>query len=388
MRNVCVFTSTRADYGLLRGVIRGVNEASDLRLQILASGSHLSPDFGMTIAEIRNDGYEPDQMVEMLLSSDSKVGVTKSMGLALIGYGEALNRLGPDLAVVLGDRFETLCFAVTAHVLGIPLAHLCGGETTEGAIDEAFRHAITKMASLHFASCEIYRKRIIQLGEAPERVFNVGAPGIENIRNVDFMGLEDLAASIAYDLHLPFFMVTYHPETLEQDRSATHFRELLQALDHFSDHQVLFTKANADAEGRIINFLIDEYVAANSDRCVTVASLGMRRYLSAVRFADVVIGNSSSGIVEVPTLKVPTVNIGDRQRGREQAASVVDCRPWADDIRAAIANVLRPDFRRSLAGVTNPYEQEGTAEKIIAVLRSADTRFLKKRFYDIPIAGL
>jgi len=387
-RRICVHTSTRAEYGLLRGVLQEITAESSLQLQILASGMHMSPEFGMTIQEIRADGFQPDETVEILLSGDTSTAICKSMGLAMIGYGEALQRLKTDMVVALGDRFETFCMAAAAQVCRIPLAHIHGGETTEGAIDEAFRHSITKMAHLHFASCEAYRQRIIQLGEAPARVFNVGALGVENIRRTALLERNELAEAIGFNLKTPYFLVTFHPVTLEKDTSERHIRSLLNALDAFPEYNVIFTKANADTGGRIINRIIDECAEERPDRFLVKASLGMLWYLSAMKHAAVVIGNSSSGIVEAPSLKVPTVNIGDRQKGRVRARNVVDCKPVVISIKAAINECISLEFRQKLNDMGNPYEKTGTASKIVSAIAACEPAgLLKKQFYDIPVTN-
>ena len=310
------------------------------------------------------------------------------MGLALIGYGEVLQRLMPDMVVVLGDRFETFCMAAAAQVCRVPLAHIHGGETTEGAIDEAFRHSITKMSHLHFASCEAYRQRIIQLGEAPDRVFNVGALGVSNIRRMSLMGRSELAESIGVNLENPYFLVTFHPVTLEKDTSEGQFQSLLDALDAFPEYNVIFTKANADTDGRVINRLIDEYAERQPERCFAATSLGALRYLSAMKYATAVIGNSSSGIVEAPSFKIPTVNIGDRQKGRIQAASTLNCLPDANAIRQTIGRALSPAFQESLSGISNPYDRPGTCSAIVGLLENADIfGITKKPFHDLSFSN-
>jgi GDP/UDP-N,N'-diacetylbacillosamine 2-epimerase (hydrolysing) len=387
MRKICIFTGSRAEYGLLRGVIQEIQAAETLQLQILASGMHLSPEFGMTIQEIQADGFEPDETVEILLSSDSPTAICKSMGLAMIGYGEAIERLRPDMALLLGDRFETFCMAAAAQVCRVPLAHIHGGETTEGAIDEAFRHSITKMSHLHFASCEAYRQRIIQLGEDPDRVFNVGALGVENIRRISLMARGELSESIGFNLEKPYFLVTFHPVTLEKSASEGQFQSLLDALDAFPEFNVIFTKANADTDGRVINRLIDEYAEKRPERCLAVSSLGVHRYLAAMKYATAVIGNSSSGIVETPSFKIPTVNIGDRQKGRVKAESIIDCPPVKAAIVRALRIALSPEFRLSAQGLKNPYEKNDTAKTILEILKHSDLdNICKKRFYDISDA--
>jgi UDP-hydrolysing UDP-N-acetyl-D-glucosamine 2-epimerase len=385
-RNICVYTSTRAEYGLLRSVMQEIRAAETLQLQILASGMHLSPEFGMTIQEVRADGFEPDEAIEILLSGDTPAAICKSMGLAMIGYGEALQRLKPDLVVVLGDRFETFCIAAAAQVCRVPLAHIHGGETTEGAVDEAFRHSITKMSHLHFASCEEYRQRIIQLGEVPDRVFNVGALGVENIRRMALMERSNLAESIGFNLEKPYFLVTFHPVTLEKDTSKKQCESLLDALDAFPEYNVIFTKANTDADGRVINRLIGEYAEKRPDRCLAVASLGSLRYLSALQYATAVIGNSSSGIMEAPSFKVPTVNIGDRQKGRIRVESVMDCEPAAASIIASIQKIVSPEWKEVLKRITNPYEQAGTAVRIVEkIALLCSTVSMKKSFHNLGI---
>ncbi|MCX5831433.1 MAG: UDP-N-acetylglucosamine 2-epimerase [Deltaproteobacteria bacterium] len=387
MRKICIYTSSRAEYGLLRGVIQEIQATEVLELQILASGMHLSPEFGMTIQEIRADGFEPDETVEILLSSDTPTAICKSMGLAMIGYGEALQRLKPNMIVVLGDRFETFCMAAAALVCRVPLAHIHGGETTEGAIDEAFRHSITKMSHLHFASCEAYRQRIIQMGEAPDRVFNVGALGVENIRCMSLMERSELSESIGFILEKPYFLVTFHPVTLEKNTSEGQFQSLLDTLDSFPEYNVIFTKANADTDGRIINRLIDKYAERQPERCLAAASLGAHRYLSAMKYATAVIGNSSSGIVEAPSYKIPTVNIGDRQKGRIQAASTLNCSPDANAIRQTIDRALSPAFQESLSGISNPYDRTGTCVTIVGLLEKIDILGItKKTFHDVRLS--
>ncbi len=383
-RKVCVYTSTRAEYGLLRGVIQEIQTTETLQLQILASGMHLSPEFGMTIQEIGADGFKPDETIEILLSSDTPTAICKSMGLAMIGYGEALQRLKPDIVLLLGDRFETFCMAAAAQVSRIPVAHIHGGETTEGAIDEAFRHSITKMSHLHFASCEAYRQRIIQLGEDPEMVFNVGALGVENIRRISLMERSELGQDIRFNLEKPYFLITYHPVTLEKDVSEGQVKSILDALDAFPGYNIIFTEANADTDGRVINRLIGEYTEKQSERCLIVKSLGNRRYLSAMKYASTIIGNSSSGIIEAPTLKVPTVNIGDRQKGRIMAASIINCDPDSNAIRHAIDHVLSPAFQESLQVTSNPYDRPGTCSTIVGLLAKTDiSGITKKIFHDV-----
>jgi len=390
-RKICIYTSSRAEYGLLKGVMERVQESKNLRLQVLASGMHLSPEFGMTIQELLEDGFLPDETVEILLSGDTATAVCKSMGLGLISYGEAIQRLQPDIIVVLGDRFETFCMAAAAHVSRVPLAHIHGGEATEGSIDEAFRHSITKMSHLHFASCETHRNRIVQLGESPDRVFNVGALSVENIRKLPLMSKEELERDIGFDLGNRYFLATFHPVTLEHSTAEDQIKNLLNALDKvITDSndpiKILFTKANTDTGGRIINHLIDDYVAAHSDKAIAFNSMGQIRYLSAMKHAAVVVGNSSSGIIEAPSFKVPTVNVGDRQKGRVKPESVINCSPEKDEIIKPIQRAISRDFRESIREMMNPYEKENTAGNIKNIIMKSELdSILKKTFFDIPI---
>jgi GDP/UDP-N,N'-diacetylbacillosamine 2-epimerase (hydrolysing) len=384
MRKICIFTGSRAEYGLLRRVIQKVKASETLQLQMLVSGTHLSPEFGMTIQEIKDDGFESLETAEILLSGDTATAICKSMGLAMIGYGEAIERLRPDLVLLLGDRYETFCMAAAAQVCRVPLAHIHGGEITEGAIDEAFRHSITKMSHLHFASCEAYRQRIIQLGEDPGRVFNVGALGVENIRHMSLMERSALGEAIGFNLEKHYFLVTFHPVTLEKDTSEGQFQSLLKALDIFPEYNVIFTKANADTDGRVINRMIDEYTEKRPERCLAATSLGAHWYLSAMKYATAIIGNSSSGIMEAPTLKVPTVNIGDRQKGRIMAASIINCDPDFNTIRHAIDHALSPAFQEGLSVVSSPYDRPGTCSTIVELLAKTEiSGITKKTFHDV-----
>ncbi len=384
MRKICIFTSTRAEWGLLQGVAKQIQQSAILQLQLLVSGSHLSVTLGMTVDEIEAGGFPVDERVDILKFDDRPVGICKVMGLALGSYGEALTRLAPDLLVILGDRYESFCIAASAHVLGIPIAHIHGGELTEGAVDEAFRHSITKMSQVHFPACAKYRQRIIQLGENPDHIFNVGALGVENIRKVPVMERDELSLSIEFPLDNPFFLVTFHPVTLEDSTAGSQLDELFAALERFPEHRVLFTKANADTDGQIINERLDAYVALNSDRCLAVTSLGLTRYLSAMKLCSAVIGNSSSGILEAPSFYVPTVNIGDRQKGRVRAQSILDCSPDRLSIQNEISRALNPEFVLGLKNSCNPFEIADTASSIVSSLESIElTGILKKPFFDL-----
>ena len=391
MRKICIYTSGRMDYGLLRGVMEEIAASEDFKLQVLASGMHLSQEFGKTVDEMVQDGFKPDETIEILLSSDTPIGICKAMGLAMIGYGEAIQRLQPDMILVLGDRFETFCIAATAQVCLVPVVHIHGGETTEGAIDEAFRHSITKMSHLHFVSCEAYRQRIIQLGELPKRVFNVGAIGIENIRKLPLFSKEELEEDIGFDLGDRYLLVTFHPVTLEQSTAEDQFKNLLKVLDQVMENsndpiKIIFTMTNADTEGRIINHLIDDYVLGHPDKAIAFTAMGTLRYLSAMKHAVAVVGNSSSGIIEAPTFRVPTINIGDRQKGRVQAPSTINCEPEVSSILNGIETVLSPAYIAGLSGMTNPYERANTCSTIVGLLEKINLEgLIKKTFYDLPL---
>ena len=379
---VAVFTGTRAEYGLLYWLMKGLKDLPALELQVIVSGMHLSPEFGETWKHIVQDGFEIDAKVEMLLSSDTAVGVVKSMGLGLLGFADALERLAPDVLVVLGDRFEALAVVQAALIMKVPVAHIHGGELTEGAYDDAIRHAISKMSILHFVAAEPYRQRVIQMGEDPARVFNVGAVGLDHIKRGEFMSLDALSLSLGFELSKPFMLVTYHPVTLAEEDPEQSFISLLDALESFPDHQIIITYPNADNGGRSIISLIEKYAAANSDRVLAVPSLGFKRYLSTVQHACVVVGNSSSGIIEVPSFGLPTVNIGSRQKGRLAAQTVIHCAPDSKAISEAISLALSKDFSSMCQQATNPYGQGDASQKIIQQLMNFDGSTSKK-FHDL-----
>ena len=387
-RKVCIVTGSRAEYGLLKGVIEGVRDAPGLELQVIATGMHLSPEFGSTWREIAADGITIDERVEIRLSSDSAVGVSKAMGLGMIGFAEAYARLAPDIVVLLGDRFELLPAAAAAVVAAIPIAHIHGGETSEGAFDEAIRHSVTKMAHLHFVAAEPYRRRVIQLGEDPSRVFLVGGLGIDAMERVETMDRAELEESLGFQLGERSLLVTFHPPTIEGKDPLAQLEELLAALDSLGpDTHLLFTLPNADTGGRALIARIEAY-AAERPNVHAVASLGQRRYFSALALVDGVIGNSSSGLLEAPSFKIGTLNIGDRQAGRLRAASVIDCAPQREAIEAALNHLFSAEFRDTLRTVRNPYGEGGASSRIVDVLSTADlTGILKKRFHDLPGAG-
>jgi GDP/UDP-N,N'-diacetylbacillosamine 2-epimerase (hydrolysing) len=382
-RKICVVTGSRAEYGLLRWVMEAIRTAPDLHLQLLVTGMHLSPEFGLTYRDIERDGFQIDRRVEMLLSSDTPVGIAKSMGVGLIGFSEALQQLQPDLVLVLGDRFEIFSAAAAALVAGIPLAHIHGGETTEGAFDEAIRHSITKMAQLHFVAAEEYRKRVVQLGEEPKRVFLVGGLGVDSIKKLPLLERPALESALGIQLGRRNLLITFHPATLEDADPGQQMAELLAALDQYPDTHLIFTLPNADTHGRALSRMVEHYAAARANAHVYV-SLGQIRYLSCLRQVDAVVGNSSSGLTEAPSFGIGTVNIGDRQRGRLRSASVIDCRPDRASICAALGQLYSPAFQAILAGVHNPYGEGGASEKIVAVLQSHPLDgIVKKSFHNL-----
>ena len=384
MRKVCVISGTRAEYGLLRWVMEGISASSRLELQLCVTGMHLSPEFGMTALEIERDGFSIDSKVEMLLSSDTSSGISKSMALGLIGFGDEFQRLKPDLIILLGDRFEVFAAAAAATFARIPIAHLHGGEATEGLIDEPIRHSLTKMSHLHFVATDEYRKRVIQLGESPERVWRVGGLGIDNIKKLELLQKSDFEKSIGFSLGKRNLMITFHPVTLEENTASEQMEELLAAINELKDTKVIFTMPNADTDGRELFRLIEKFTATN-ENSIAFTSMGQLRYLSCIKYVDAVVGNSSSGLIEVPSFQKPTINIGDRQRGRVKAGSVVDCSPDKESIKRTIEGVYETCFQENLKTVENPYGDGGASESIVKVIEQTDlTGILKKRFYDLP----
>lgn len=388
MKKVCIVTGTRAEYGLLKPVIDKVYHSDLLELQLVVTGMHLSTEFGLTYKEIEEDGYPITSKVEMLLGSDTPVGITKSMGVAMIGFADCYDRNNPDIVVILGDRYEMLAAASAAMIARIPIAHIHGGELTEGVVDEAIRHSISKMSQLHFTATEEYRKRVIQLGESPQSVYNVGSLGVENTKMANLLQKEELENILGFQFRFPMIMVTYHPVTLERASARKQFEEILDVLDRHKEISVIFTKANADTDGRIINKMIDEYVKLNKDRCRGYTSLGQKKYLSVLQFCNAVVGNSSSGIIEVSSFKIPTVNIGDRQKGRVRAESVIDCENGREQIETALMKALSSEFRNKISGVQNPYEGERTSEKIVEIISKKvyEGVDIRKKFYDIEFS--
>lgn len=386
-RRICIVTGSRAEYGLLRGVIEGVRDSSILTLQLVATGMHLSPEFGLTYREIESDGFAIDERVEILLSSDTAVGVSKALGLGVIGFADAFARLKPDVVVLLGDRFEILAAAAAALFAGIPVAHIHGGETTEGAFDEAIRHSVTKMAHLHFVAAAPYANRVIQLGEAPERVFLVGGLGVDAIRRLELLNRNALERSLDFKLGERNLLITFHPVTLEEGDAAAQMQALLAALDALGpETHLIFTMPNADTGGRELARMVDAFVAGRAN-ARSYTSLGQLRYLSCMQHVDGVVGNSSSGLIEAPSFGIGTINIGSRQTGRLKAASVIDCAPRQDAIEAALKRLFSAAFRHMLADVENPYGSGGATDEIVRALEEHPLEgLLKKRFHDIALS--
>jgi len=385
MKKICVITGSRAEYGLMSRLIQLIKNDDDLELQIIATNMHLSPEFGLTYKEIVNDGFMIDKKVYMLLSSDTANATVKSVGLGTIGFADAYEDLKPDRILVLGDRYETLAAVTAALFYKIPVIHLYGGDITEGAYDDTIRHAITKMSHLHFTSTEESRQRVIQMGEDPETVHYVGALGCDNIRQVPLMSKEELEKSLNFSIDRNTILVTFHPVTMENNTAEAQLKELLSAIDKFDSLRIIFTMPNSDTDGKIIMTLIKEYVAKNPHKAIWFSSLGMKRYLSTLQFIGAVVGNSSSGIVEVPSFHIPTINIGDRQKGRIAAKTVINCFPNAGDIKNVLQQILQPNFSESIKHIQNPYDKKGTAKEILNVIKKTNLDSTSKKFYDITI---
>ena len=382
-KKICIVTGTRAEYGLLRWLMEDIRETPGLELQVIATGMHLSPEFGLTYREIENDGFSIDRKIEMLLSSDTPSGLAKSMGLGLICFGDALQQLQPDIMLILGDRFELFSAVAAAMVARIPVAHLHGGESSEGAFDEAIRHSITKMSHLHFVAADEYRKRVIQLGEHPDRVFLVGGLGIDNIKKLDLLDRSELETALEFKLGPKNLLITFHQVTLENESSAMQMKELLGALEALEYTHLIFTMPNADTDGRVLIEIIDQFVAKHPN-ARSYTSLGQLRYLSCIRHVDGVVGNSSSGLIEVPSLAKGTINIGDRQRGRLKADSVIDCSPEQESIAAALRKLYSKEFQLALGRVQNPYGEGGASKKIVKILQDHPLdSILKKPFHNL-----
>ena len=382
-RKICIITGTRAEYGLLYWLLKEIEADKELQLQVIVTGMHLSPEFGLTYKEIEKE-FKINKKIEMLLSSDTSVGISKSMGLAQISFAESYDELKPDIVIVLGDRYEIFSATSAAMIARIPIAHIHGGEKTEGAFDESIRHSITKMSHLHFTATEEYKNRVIQLGENPNKVFNVGGMGIENIKRLKLLTKDEFEKSIEFKLNIKNILVTFHPVTLENSTAKEQFQQLLDAIDELEDTNIIFTKANSDTDGRVINQMIDEYVTKNSHKSIVFTSLGQLRYLSSLQYVDAVVGNSSSGLGEAPSFKIGTINIGDRQKGRIKASSVIECEPNKDSILKSFEKLYSKEFQETLKTTINPYGDGCASKKIVEILKSVDLKnILKKSFYDL-----
>lgn len=381
-RKICVVTGSRADYGLLKWLLEGIEKESSLKLQLIVTGSHLSPEFGLTYKEIEND-FQISLCLETLTSSDTPVGITTSMGLGLIRFGDAYTQLMPDLVVVLGDRYEIFSAAAASLIAKIPVAHIHGGETTEGAFDEALRHSITKMSQLHFVATEEYERRVIQLGEHPETVFKVGGLGVDSLKRFELLSKSELERSLNITLLDKNLLITFHPATLEKQTAIHQMSELLDALSELSDTNLIFTMPNADTDGRALIQMIKDFCSKYKN-AHWFTSLGQLNYFSLVNYIDGVVGNSSSGLMEVPTFKKATINIGDRQKGRLKSSSVIDCEPIKSSIKKAILNSYEEQFTRHLIKTINPYGEGGAVDKIIEILKTIPLEnLLKKKFYNL-----
>ena len=387
IRKVCVITGTRAEYGLLYLLMKGLKEEKAVNLMVVVTGSHLSPEFGLTYSEIEKDGFNIDRKVEMLLSADTSSAISKSTGLGIIGFADVFADLNPDIIVVLGDRFEILAACIAATFARIPIAHFSGGEATEGLIDEPIRHSITKMSHLHFVAAKEYENRVIQMGESPERVYLVGGMGIDNIKELPLYEKLDLEKQLNFKFGKKNILVTFHPVTLEFATANEQFTNLLKVLSDLNEIKIIFTNPNADTEGRLLIPQIEDFVAKNSNRSISFVSLGQLKYLSTLQYIDAIVGNSSSGLAEAPSFKIGTINIGDRQRGRLKAESIIDCDPNEDDIKKAFRKLYSQEFQRKLLKVQSPYGAGGASKKSIEIIKNIDLKnILKKKFFNIKLS--
>ena len=383
-RKICLVTGTRAEYGLLYWLMKSIEADPKLELQIIATGMHLSPEFGLTYKEIEKDGFSINFKIEMLLSSDTPSAISKSTGIGLIGFADAFSELDSDIVVVLGDRFEILAASIAALYAKIPIAHIHGGETTAGAFDEAIRHSITKMAWWHFVAAAEYEKRVIQLGENPGRVFNVGGLGVDAIKKANLLSKDELMIKTGIKFGKKNLLITYHPVTLENKTSQQDFKSLLDVLSEIKDIYLIFTMPNADSDGRIIKKMINDFVFNQSERSISFTSMGSLNYLSTLQYIDGVVGNSSSGLAEAPTFKIGTINIGDRQKGRLKAESIIDCEPTKKSIKLAIDKLYGHKFQKDIHSVQNPYGDGDAIEKIMSILSNKPIpEDMKKDFYDL-----
>lgn len=389
MKRALVVTTTRAEYGLLKPLMEALVADPGFELRTAVSGTHLVPEFGMTVERILEDGFQVDERIDMLVAGDTPAAITKSLGLIVLGMADVLRRLAPDFVVLLGDRYELVGAAMATAVFGIPIVHLHGGEITEGAQDDAFRHAVSKLSHLHFTATEDYRRRVIQLGESPDRVHAVGAIGLDSVRNLELLGRDALARSLGMDLEEPYFLVTYHPVTAAESDAIGEIDRLMEALLAMPGHRAIVTHANADLGGRAINARLRDWTARHPGRIADFPSLGQLRYLSAMKHCAGVVGNSSSGLIEAPSFRVGTLDIGPRQKGRTRAASVLNVLPQTEAIAAGLRRLVDPAFRAGLATLANPYGDGRTVERIMAVLRAAELRRgASKVFHDLGISGI
>ncbi len=383
IRKVCVVTGTRADFGLLYWLMKEIQKDENLELLIIVTGMHLSNEFGLTYKEIEKE-FIIQKKIEIIMSSDTSIGVSKSLGLGIISFSESFEELKPDIIVVLGDRYEILSAVSAGMIAKIPIAHIHGGEATYSLIDESIRHSISKMSHIHFTATDQYRKRVIQLGEMPQKVFNVGGLGIENINKLKLLKKNVFEKSINFKLNVKNLLVAYHPITLEHNKTEKEFMTLLEIINELEDTNIIFTKSNSDVEGRKINKLIDQYVYENPKNSISITSLGQIRYLSALKYVDAIVGNSSSGLLEAPSLKIGTINIGGRQDGRIKASSVIDCLPNKQNLIKAFKKLYSSEFQSALKSVDNPYGNENASYKIVKILKTIKLEnILKKSFYDI-----
>lgn len=386
-KKICVITGTRAEYGLLKNLLKNIKDDNQLELQLIITGMHLSPEFGLTYKIIEKDGFEIKDKIEILLSSDTDNGINKSIGLAMISFSESYSRLKPDMVIVLGDRYEILAATIAAYILKIPIAHISGGDITEGAYDDAFRHSITKMAYLHFPGTESSRKRIIQLGEAKERVFNFGDVGVENITKVKLYSKKELVERLNIGLKKKYFLVVMHSTTLDLLETQNQIKNLMKSLIKFKDYNFIFIKGNSDTNGREINNLIEEFHKKNINRVSIFTSLSIEEYLSLLKNSEGLVGNSSSGIIEAPSLEVLSLNIGERQRGREQASTTINCGISEQEITKGLEELIRRKRKLREEKIENPYKGENTSEKIVETIKEylfgKKEINLKKKFYDI-----
>jgi GDP/UDP-N,N'-diacetylbacillosamine 2-epimerase (hydrolysing) len=382
-RKVCVITGTRAEYGLLYWLMKEVNVTNEMELQLVVTGMHLSEEFGNTYKQIEEDGFNIDKKIDISIKLDTEIAISKSMGIGLIGFADVFNELKPELIIVVGDRFEIFSAVSAAMIAKIPVAHIHGGESTEGAIDESIRHSITKMSHLHFAATNKYRNRIIQLGEQPNRVFNVGGLGVDNINRMELLSKDEFEDSINFELGEKNLLITFHPVTLENSTSEAHFQNLLDSLSELVNTKIIFTKANSDTDGRVINRMIDDYVSKRNN-CICFKSMGQLNYLSSLQFMDAVVGNSSSGLLEAPTFKIGTIDIGDRQKKRTKASSIISCLPTKESINSAFLKLYSSEFQKVINNTVNPYGAGGATKKIIKIIKDTSlNNIIKKSFYDV-----